>query len=238
MNKIATALNFLDDELLVSALESMETESKTANGSMANKKPNTFKLYPKRWITAFVSLLLVVCLTPIVYFLLPKDSGAPGDPQPDFFMLIELPKTQCGVDDTVFVNISVGLYDWSGSIASGDADLSLPEGWNWIVMIHEHERWDDYSNATILAVLDFPPEPLNKYGYTKVNGEIVYNYHEDFSLPSSYFSESEGQFAISLIETNSDLDDLPNLTYSSCITQIFEYTKNEDGIALSHYKEK
>lgn len=69
MNKIVSALNFLDDELIVSAFESMETESKTANSS-TQRRANTFRLYPKRWIAAFVSLLLVVCLTPILYFTL------------------------------------------------------------------------------------------------------------------------------------------------------------------------
>lgn len=78
MNKIVTALNFIDDELIVSAFESMRAEGKTSNGSMANKKPNTFKLYPKRWIAVFTSFLLVVCLAPIVYFSLPNSSEGPS----------------------------------------------------------------------------------------------------------------------------------------------------------------
>lgn len=86
MNKIVTALNFLDDELIVSAFESMETESKTANSS-TQRKANTFKLHPKRWIAVFASLLLVVCLTPVVFILSKNGSEVDIDRAPSIYEL-------------------------------------------------------------------------------------------------------------------------------------------------------
>lgn len=233
MNKIVTAMNFIDDELIAFALENLETESKAEISK--STKTGIFKMHPKRWIAALVSLLTVVILTPVIYFSLPKNSGTPAGP--GFYMSVELPKTQFGIDDTVFVNISVGLYN---KLPTPESLSDYTEGLNWIVMIHDYKSYDDYSNATILAVLDFPPEPLDKYLYREVKGKIEFNYHEDFNLPSSYFSGSEGRVAISLIMTDCDLDDLSNLFPSASfrMVQMLEYTKNKDGIKLSHYKRK
>lgn len=156
--------------------------------------------------------------------------------EPGHHLSVELTKTNFGMDDPIYVNISVGLYH---SVYSAEYYKGLEEG-KFILLVHDYKTVYDYSNyrdAEILAVLDSPPEePFDKYLFKKVDGEIEYNYNEDYVLPSNYFSESEGKIAISLIRTDSELDDLSNLYAAFSMTSIVQYTIDEDGITLSHYK--